>query len=201
MRTSPGGKAERLFHLPRLYHIKITALNAVNGMTSFSLNEETRGKDVLDIGCGAVQYLYDPRETKSRTAIDPSVEMIEQSKLLYPNDTYRVASAETLPFPDKHFDVALFLFVLHHIEPGHWERALAEARRVSRGVIIILDHTLSHHTLPALIQTLWWRIFDGGKSYRTEHEWQELLSGYSIADYRRMGALFSNICYFKLKVR
>jgi SAM-dependent methyltransferase len=44
----------------------------------------------------------------------------------------------TIPWPDDHFDIALFVDVLHHTEAP--ARLLAEAKRVSSRGIVIKDH-------------------------------------------------------------
>jgi len=46
----------------------------------------------------------------------------------------------TIPFPDNHFDVVIFVDVLHHT--GLQRELLAEAARVSRKYVVIKDHLL-----------------------------------------------------------
>jgi SAM-dependent methyltransferase len=86
-------------------------------------------------------------------ALEPSAEMINQRS----TGTAPVvqASAEAMPFPDRHFDAAMAVLTIHH-----WSnpaRGLAEMRRVSRGPVVILTYDPAmaeqvwlHHYLPQL---------------------------------------------------
>ena len=44
----------------------------------------------------------------------------------------------TIPWPDRHFDVALIVDVLHHTDDP--VRVMAEARRVTKRGIVVKDH-------------------------------------------------------------
>lgn len=193
--------AEKIFRFPSLYEFKIRTLNKINKTEKFSVEHLTTGKSVLDIGCGSEQYYYDPRRTRRWTAIDTSHEMVNKSKSRYPHGTCLVASGDDLPFPSKSFDVVAIFFVLHHMPPEIWEKVLREAKRVARERILILDH-MQHDFLPfRIVQKIWWGIFDGGKVYRKKKEWSHILKPYAIQEYKRMGMMFGNICYFNVEVK
>ena len=95
-----------------------------------------RAELLLDIGCGS--GLYFPLlagMAEHVIGIDTSEEMIKAAQRLVDkkeldNVDARVANAEELPFPDRHFDAVLGFDVLHHIPD--FKRAMAEVRRVLR---------------------------------------------------------------------
>jgi hypothetical protein len=60
-----------IFDFPRIYTAKSTVLSGINGMSRSFLDAQVRGKDVLDIGCGTFQYLYDTKIVRSRTGVAP----------------------------------------------------------------------------------------------------------------------------------
>lgn len=94
-------------------------------------------RTVLNVGAGAGSYEPADREV---TAIEPSAEMIRQRP---PGAGIALqGSAESLPFPDKHFDAAMAILTIHHWsdKPG----GLAEMRRVTRGPLALLTFDPKH---------------------------------------------------------
>jgi SAM-dependent methyltransferase len=89
---------------------------------------------VLDIGCGSGTL------AKRIMALRPDVRIEGIDVLVRPGTEIPVTEfdGDTIPWPDGHFDIALFVDVLHHTEAP--ARLLAEAKRVSRGGIVIKDH-------------------------------------------------------------
>ena len=88
-------------------------------------------RSVLNVGAGAGSY--EPLD-RAVTAVEPSASMRAQR----PAHLARAidAVAESLPFPDAHFDAAMALYTVHQ-----WPdlaRGLAELRRVTRGPIVIM---------------------------------------------------------------
>lgn len=107
------------------------------------------GEAVLDVGCGTGSLAL---AAKARVGaggtvhgIDASREMIEQAsrkarRRRMPVD-FRIASVETLPFPDGSFDVVFSTLMLHHL-PRPLRRACAiEITRVLRpgGRVLMAD--------------------------------------------------------------
>ncbi|MBL4597960.1 MAG: class I SAM-dependent methyltransferase [Rhizobiaceae bacterium] len=97
--------------------------------------EETLGaaQSVLNVGAGAGSYEPTHRQI---TAVEPSIEMIEQR----PHSTATViqASAEALPFEDNSFNASIAILTIHH-----WvdkEKGVMEMRRITRGRIIFLTY-------------------------------------------------------------
>lgn len=100
---------------------------------------------VLDIGCGdgTIATLLAERRP------DLSIEGVE----IAPRPTCRIPcrafDGEHFPFPDRAFDVCVFVDVLHHTTDVR--QLLCEAARVSRSLVLLKDHlsenSLDHATL------------------------------------------------------
>jgi SAM-dependent methyltransferase len=101
-----------------------------------------QARTVLNVGAGAGSYEPLDRDV---TAVEPSASMrAQRPSWLFPAID---AVAESLPFPDNHFDASLSTFSVHQ-----WTRledGLREMRRVTRGPVIILTCD------PELVQRFW----------------------------------------------
>lgn len=89
---------------------------------------------VLDIGCG------DGSLARAVTRIRPDlsfrgIDVLLRPEVHIPVDLF---DGNTIPFPDKSFDWAILVDVLHHT--GNPDRLLAEAARVARHGIVVKDH-------------------------------------------------------------
>jgi ubiquinone/menaquinone biosynthesis C-methylase UbiE len=89
---------------------------------------------LCDVGCGAGALLgYAQAHGIAATGIEPDAAKVAQANGL----DIRAGTAEALPFPDGAFDLVTFENSLHHAtEIG---RALAEAMRVARRAVVIVD--------------------------------------------------------------
>jgi tellurite methyltransferase len=94
---------------------------------------------VLDAGCGGGRNLhYLLANGFDVWAVDRDPAAVERVRKLAgtsgapaTNDRIRVASIESLPFPDASFEVVLSSAVLHFADsPEHWRRQMAEMWRV-----------------------------------------------------------------------
>lgn len=92
------------------------------------------GGRVLDIGCGSGDI------AAAVMARRPDVQIEGVDVLVRPNTRIPVTAYDgsRLPHPDKSFDVAMMVDVLHHTDDP--EAVLAEARRVARQGVLIKDH-------------------------------------------------------------
>jgi len=190
---------ERIFNHSRVYRAKMALLGLLNPLPKDALDPWTAGSEVLDLGCGPFQYLYDPEAPALRVGVDRAADALAIADRLYPRSRHLVASVdEPLPFADKSFDVALLLFVLHHLPPAVVPGLLAEAARVARRHLLVFDHTRSDVGWQRAIQQRYWDTFDGGDLYRSQSEWDELWRGWRVEERRRLGRMFGNVCYFRL---
>jgi SAM-dependent methyltransferase len=92
---------------------------------------------VLDVGCGdgLISHLIQQRRP------DLVVEGIDVMARAGAHIPVRQFDGSAIPYADKSVDAVMFVDVLHHsVDPTV---LLAEAARVSRGLVIIKDHTLN----------------------------------------------------------
>lgn len=92
---------------------------------------------ILDIGSGTGLASAPLIENNyAVTGIDPSASMVEIAKSSYPQAAWVVGRAESLPFPDASFDVAISAQAFHHTDSP---AALAQIKRVlrPRGIVAI----------------------------------------------------------------
>src|SRR3954451_11908286 len=91
----------------------------------------TRGKRVLDAGCGAGYGSAELARMAERVVgIDVAAEAVAFARTNYelPNLRFEQASCTELPFEDGSFDLIVAFEVIEHLE--NWKGFLQEARRV-----------------------------------------------------------------------
>lgn len=102
---------------------------------------------ILEVGCGSgwnclvLQTLIN--KAVRYIGLDYSQAMINLGHRTYPHVRFAVGDATALPFRDRACDVVLMGGVLMHLV--HYQTAIAEARRVASGWVIL-------HTMPVLQQ-------------------------------------------------
>ena len=187
--------------LPLCYRLKIAICNLINPLKGIELNAWVRGKKVINIGYGFINYIYDERLTAINIGIDKAFNVVSYAvyKKGVSKSKFIVADAEHIPFKDRAFDTSVASFIVHHISLDH-KLVLDEIRRVTKDYIVIIDHVLSRNKIKALIQKSYWTIFDRGTQYNTEKEWNCLLNNYKVVYHTRLGRLFKNICEYVLKL-
>lgn len=105
-----------------------------------------KGKRILDIGCGdgAITIdLFDRTQPLSIEGLEPAAPAIDIARRRVNGRAvnFSVGSAYEIPHADLSFDVAHLRGVLHHMDLP--ERAVAEAARVARHVIILEPNGLN----------------------------------------------------------
>jgi len=86
------------------------------------------GESLLDVGCREARLMQFFRFSGVRyVGVDSSEVAISLANQRFP-DSARLASAESLPFPDKSFDKVVMCHVIEHVE--HPDKAISEVRRV-----------------------------------------------------------------------
>jgi demethylmenaquinone methyltransferase/2-methoxy-6-polyprenyl-1,4-benzoquinol methylase len=89
------------------------------------------GERILDIGagdCSKAARVLQASDGAEVYAVDPNEKRIAAAKRERPQVKSSVANAESLPFPDSHFDKAYSTMALHHF--ADLDRALSEVTRV-----------------------------------------------------------------------
>jgi ubiquinone/menaquinone biosynthesis C-methylase UbiE len=110
-----------------------------------TLSDPAHSDEVLDIACGpGIVACHFAPLVAHITGIDITPEMIRQAEAAQvarhlTNMTWRVASAEPLPFQDHSFSLVVTRYSFHHFQ--HSDRVLAEMLRVCTpgGRILIAD--------------------------------------------------------------
>jgi ubiquinone/menaquinone biosynthesis C-methylase UbiE len=102
-----------------------------------------RGGRILDIGCGTgIHALYLARRGFSLWGADSSPSMIARARAKARGTAvqFTISDAlERLPYAEASFDLVLCAMVLHGHTPESRRAFLREARRVSRGLVLVQD--------------------------------------------------------------
>jgi SAM-dependent methyltransferase len=111
------------------------------------------GSRVLDCGCGAGRFARMAADRGASVAgIDAAVELIEIAAERTPEGDFRVGDLEALSWPENSFDVvtgfSAFQFADNKV------RALTEARRVSRGPVVVIPSRVSESGITAVFKPL-----------------------------------------------
>ena len=93
-----------------------------------------RGNSLLDAGSGPLQYpeyLEYSAGFAKRVCVDLSQRALDEARAkLGDRGDYVCASLLDLPFPDDHFDAAVSLHTVYHVEQDQQEKAVRELLRV-----------------------------------------------------------------------
>lgn len=109
-----------------------------------------RNGRVLDVGCGdglLASLILERRRDAQISGID----VLVREKTKIPVTSF---NGSTIPFPDKSFDVVMFVDVLHHtVDP---RLLLTEAKRVAAKAILIKDHRLNGFLAQTTLRIMDW---------------------------------------------
>jgi SAM-dependent methyltransferase len=137
------------------------------------------GDKILDVGCGKGFLLYD------FTLVVPGVEVfgidvseyaIEHAKEEV-KDRLRVGNANSLPHPDKHFDLVYSINTLHNLHNYDLDRSLREIERVGRKHKYVCVESYRNEVEKANL--LYWQVTCEAFCTPQEWEWWFRQTGYS----------------------
>lgn len=129
----------------RVYNQKINKLRSpdriklieVEKVTKLSL-ENINAVKVLDVGTGSGLFAESfALNGLNVSGIDINTEMIETVREFVPEGEFLNAPAESIPYPDKSFDLVFLGHVLH--ESDDQFKTISEAERVAKQRIVILE--------------------------------------------------------------
>lgn len=128
-----------LFHYGGFYHKVIDSKQEEARQAILDLIPQR--SSVLDIGCGTGALCYALCEEKQCRVVglDLSLKMIKfaQTRFAHPNATYVHGDATDLSdYGDRSFDYAVMMLFIHELEEEQQRRAIEEASRVAKKVII-----------------------------------------------------------------
>jgi ubiquinone/menaquinone biosynthesis C-methylase UbiE len=93
---------------------------------------------VLDVGCGSGYVAWQLGQRFPGAAV-ATVDIGDFRRV--PTPDFRLYDGLRLPYPNDAFDVVVFSFVLHHVPDVRKPLLLAEARRVARHRLVVLEDT------------------------------------------------------------
>lgn len=137
------------------------------------------GDRILDVGCGKGFLLYD------FTLVVPGVEEhgIDVSKYAIENakeevkHRLRVGNANSLPYPDKHFDLVYSINTLHNLHNYDLDKSLREIERVGKRNRYVCVESYRNEIEKANL--LYWQVTCESFCTPQEWEWWFKQTGYS----------------------
>ena len=96
----------------------------------------------LDVGCGVGLVDRHVSSSFELQGVDVSPAMVERAREANPEVEYAVSEQQRLPHPDRRFDLAFAVCVLHHVERADRLPLLREMARVVRpgGLVAVFEH-------------------------------------------------------------
>jgi protein-L-isoaspartate(D-aspartate) O-methyltransferase len=136
------------------------------------------GMRVLDIGCGKGFLVHDFMKVLpglETFGVDISEYAITNA-MQEVQDRLRLASAVSLPYPDKSFDLVVSINTLHNLRLYDRETALKEIERVARGEKYIVND--SYRNEREKVNLMYWQLTC--ECFHTPEEWRWI---FEQADY------------------
>ena len=165
---------QRLYFVP--IHSKMLSLLVQEG-------PKDRVSCIIDVGCGTGRLLRAASFCWPEArlfGVDPAGQMVAEATRLNPNAIFKLASAESLPFPDQTADIVLSSLSFHHW--ANHEKGLHEIARVLRpgGFFCLSDHNI----------ILLAKLF--GEKVKSREQIRALMidAGLTIRQQRRLGMRF-----------
>jgi SAM-dependent methyltransferase len=137
------------------------------------------GDRILDVGCGKGFLLYD------FTLVVPGVEVygidVSEYAIEHAKEEIkvrlRVGNANSLPYPDKHFDLVYSINTLHNLHNYDLDKSLREIERVGRKHKYVCVESYRNEVEKANL--LYWQLTCEAFCTPQEWEWWFKQTGYS----------------------
>jgi len=143
---------------------------------------------VLDIGCGEA---YVTAGIARRAPDTWGADIVDLRKAHVPN--FVSYDGVTLDLPDRRFDVVVLAFVLHHVPNELKPKLVAEARRVCRRTLLVIEDTprtaFDRWTSNRHGETYRKKIGStAGFGFYTQTEWEQFFAGngFEVLESRRL---------------
>ncbi len=133
----------QLLDRPAVFHAARFLLVGRQQATKRLLREQlAAGSDetVLDVCCGVGEFAE--AVTGRYVGVDLNERFIHQARRRYAGDArkrFEVADVLQSHYPAGHFDKAMLVNSLHHFSDEEARRLLAELRRITRALIVVVD--------------------------------------------------------------
>lgn len=156
------------------------------------------GKRIIDIGCstGACANSIIDMRANEYVGVDIDPRYVEAAARRSPGGRFYAMDARHMSFPDKTFDLAMFIGVMHHMDDELVKGCLNEVLRVlkSGGRVIIAEPVFSPgHWLSTVLLNM-----DRGRNIRDEAGYRMLLDGFSVERQRFFDFSIHRFCSFIL---
>lgn len=118
----------------------------------------TKYNSILDIGCGTgalCKVFYD--RGLEVVGVDPSKGMLAQANKKLNNLLIKLSHiipGESLPFPDKSFDIVFTSYVAHGLKKEERIKLYKEMKRLSKELVIIHDYNENRGLLTSVVEYL-----------------------------------------------
>ena len=112
---------------------------------------ERRFRRSLEVGCGwGARTPWIAELAEEAHAIEPNGEALTDARAWFPRVTFHEAKAQSIPYPDQHFDLIVLWSVLQHIPPDAIVAATEEIGRVLSpdGLLLLFETTSERRSKP-----------------------------------------------------
>ena len=157
------------------------------------------GQRIIDIGCstGACASTIIDMHANDYVGVDIDPRYVETAARRSPQGRFYAMDARHMAFPDKTFDLTMFIGVMHHMDDELVRGCLNEVLRVlkSGGRVIIAEPVF---TPGRWLSTVLLNM-DRGRNIRDESGYRALFDGFEIERQRFFSFSAHRFCSFVLK--
>lgn len=156
----------------------------------FVNDEDVKGKDILNIGCGFgwCELNFLGRGVRQMTGMEISEEDLKTARenIVDEKVKFCVGSAIELPFPDQSFDTVVSWEVIEHIPKNNENRMFDEVARVLRSGGVFYLSTPHASFFSNMLDPAWWLIGHRHYSRRQLTMYAEK-NGFDVVDVKIKG--------------